>query len=142
MYIMYMYLKTFFTRKPFSSVWIRESFRLWICEGGRLYNPSVKYTDIYTDRGLVKPIRNSGTRWSECSLDQGVQSQFWRFILAPPLFSHCVIFNFYYFYFIFFWKGVVVVDGWGGGYRLRCIFSSRVWIFLFSSRMWIYGYRL
>lgn len=119
MYIMYMYLKNLFHTKILSSVWIRESFRLWICEGGRLYNPSVKYTDIYTDRALVIPIRNSGTRWSECSLDQGVQSQFWRFILAPPLF-----FIVLYLPFIIFWWGGGVLRNWRAFSVLGCEFMD------------------
>lgn len=90
-------LKNLFTQEkknPHRFV-IRESFRLGVCEGGHLYNQSVKYTDIHTDRAQIKLIGNIGTLRSECSLNQGVQSQFWRINLAPPQFSHFISFTFY-----------------------------------------------
>lgn len=89
-----------------------------VCEGGHLYNQSVKCTDIHTDRAQIKLIGNIGTWRSECSLNQGVQSQFWRINLAPPQCSHIIRFTFYNF---FWWRR--------GIKRLTCIFSSRMWIY-------------
>lgn len=63
--------KHFHTHKNPHRFVIRGSFRLGVCEGGHLYNQSVKYTDIHTDRAQIKLIGNIGTWRSECSLNQG-----------------------------------------------------------------------